>query len=133
MKKIPSKGFWVDRDIEQMIGELLRYGVIISSIIVLIGGAIYLFGHGTAAMPEYHVFKGESAAYTSFTGIVTGVLAFNTKAIIQLGVVALIATPVLRIAFSLIAFALEKDRLYVFITCIVLCVMLFSIFGGLKI
>ncbi len=52
-------------------------------------------------------------------------------AIIQLGVVVLLATPITRIAFSVLAFAMEKDRLYVVITLIVLGVITFSIFSGL--
>lgn len=57
----------------------------------------------------------------------------KAKGIIELGVMVLIATPILRIFFSLIGFILEKDRLYIGITLIVLLVMMFSIFGGLKV
>jgi uncharacterized membrane protein len=133
MKKVISKSFWVDKDVEQLIGELLRYGVMIASIIVLLGGAIYLYQQGHLAVPSRHTFTGEGASYTTVKGIINGVRNFAAPDIIQLGVLALIATPILRIAFSLIAFVLEKDRLYVFITLIVLCVMLFSMFSGLKV
>jgi uncharacterized membrane protein len=132
MKKILSKSYWADQDIEQMIGQLLRCGVIISSVIVFIGGLGYLYQHGKATIPQYHKFDGESVKYTTFAGILKSVLALNARGIVQLGVLALIATPILRIAFSLIAFFIEKDKLYVMITFIVLSVMLFSIFGGLK-
>jgi uncharacterized membrane protein len=132
MKKILSKSYWADQDIEQMIGQLLRYGVIISSSIVFIGGIGYLYQHGESNLPSYQAFKGESPGYTTFGGILKSVLVLNTRGIVQLGVVTLIATPILRIAFSLIAFLKEKDKLYVMITFIVLSIMLFSIFGGLK-
>jgi len=132
MKKILSKSYWVDRDIEKMIGELLRYGVIISSAIVFIGGVGYLAYYGKADLPQYHLFGGESSKYTTLGGIFRSVLSLNGKGIIQLGVVALIATPILRIAFSLLAFFVEKDRLYIVITFIVLSVMLLSLVGGLK-
>lgn len=43
-------------------------------------------------------------------------LNFDGAAIIQLGVIVLIATPVIRVAFSAISFLIERDYLYVFIT-----------------
>jgi uncharacterized membrane protein len=133
MKKVLSKDFWVDKDIEQLIGELLRYGVITASAVVFLGGVFYLFEHGQMGVPQYHVFAGEGASYTTFNGIIKGAAGLNAKDVIQLGVLVLIATPILRIAFSLIAFIMERDKLYIFITFIVLSVMLFSMFGGLKV
>nr|NKQ94879.1 DUF1634 domain-containing protein [Escherichia coli] len=51
--------------------------------------------------------------------------------IIQLAVVLLIATPILRIAFSVLAFAIEKDKLYVIITLIVFSIIIFGMYSGL--
>ncbi len=133
MKKVISKSFLADADIEKIIGLQLRYGVVIASLIVLIGGVLYLVQQGQGAIPPYRTFLGESAGYTSLSQIVKGIGAGQAKGIVQMGVVVLIATPILRIAFSLVGFILEKDRLYIIITAIVLSVMLFSIFGGLKI
>jgi len=133
MKKVISKSFLADADIEKIIGLQLRYGVVIASLIVLIGGILYLVQQGQGPIPPYHTFLGESAGYTSLSQIVKGIGAGQAKGIVQVGVVVLIATPILRIAFSLVGFILEKDRLYIIITAIVLSVMLFSIFGGLKI
>ncbi|WP_121809569.1 DUF1634 domain-containing protein [Mucilaginibacter kameinonensis] len=122
-----------DRDIELLVGRLLRTGVITASCIVLLGGILFLIQHGSAPMPSYHHFNGEDSNYTTFGGIISSTLQFNPKGIVQFGVMVLIATPVLRIALSLLGFALEKDKLYVIITTIVLCVMLFSTIGGLKV
>ncbi|WP_114936952.1 DUF1634 domain-containing protein [Mucilaginibacter endophyticus] len=122
-----------DRDIELLVGRLLRTGVITASCIVLLGGILFLIQHGSALMPSYHRFNGEDNSFTTFGGIISSTLQFNAKGIVQFGVMVLIATPVLRIALSLLGFALEKDKLYVIITTIVLCVMLFSTIGGLKV
>jgi uncharacterized membrane protein len=122
-----------DRDIELLVGRLLRSGVVTASCIVLLGGILFLIRHGASPMPSYRHFAGESAYYTTFGGIFSGALQLNAKGIVQFGVMVLIATPVLRIALSLIGFVLEKDFLYVIITTIVLCVMLFSTIGGLKV
>jgi len=122
-----------DRDIELLVGRLLRTGVITASCIVLIGGILFLIQHGSSPMPSYHHFNGEDSSFTTFGGIISSTLQFDAKGIVQFGVMVLIATPVLRIALSLLGFALEKDKLYVIITTIVLCVMLFSTIGGLKV
>jgi uncharacterized membrane protein len=133
MKKVISKKFFADTDIEQFIGLQLRYGVITASLIVFIGGLVYLNQFGGLAIPSYHQFVGTKAGFTTIAEISTGLHHMNAKGIIQLGVLVLIATPILRIAFSLIGFVLEKDKLYIGITMIVLVVMMVSIFGGLKV
>jgi len=133
MKNIISKKRFADQDIEQLIGLQLRYGVVIASLIVLIGGILYLHFSGSALLPHYEQFAGEKASFITGKEIWLGALNLDPKGIIELGVVILIATPVLRILFSLIGFIIEKDRLYIIITLIVLLVMMFSTFGGLKI
>ena len=55
-------------------------------------------------------------------------VAVKPFAIIQLGVIILLATPVLRVTSSLVLFAFEKDRAFVLITLFVLAVLLFSFF-----
>jgi uncharacterized membrane protein len=133
MKKTVSKKFLADHDIEQLIGLQLRYGVLIASLIVLTGGIFYLQQYGSLGIPAYHTFIGTNAGYTTVGQVTSGLVTFNAKSFIQLGVLVLMATPILRIAFSLIGFILEKDRMYIGITLIVLTVMMISIFGGLKI
>jgi uncharacterized membrane protein len=51
----------------------------------------------------------------------------NCRAIIQFGLLVLIATPIARVAFSLVGFAMEGDRKYMVITSIVLAVLLYGI------
>ena len=48
----------------------------------------------------------------------------------MLGLLLLIATPVARVAFSIVAFALEGDRLYVAITAVVLALLVLSFAVG---
>ena len=129
MRKLFSKTFWQERDVEMFIGQQLRWGVISASIIAFIGGVIYLFSHGQGT-PAYTEFTGAPLYVRHLPGIIHGVLQLDGQAIIQLGVVVLLATPITRIAFSVLAFAMEKDVLYVVITLIVLGVITFSIFSG---
>ena len=54
--------------------------------------------------------------------------ALEPAAIVQLGLLALLATPVARVAASVVGFTLEHDRLYTAITLAVLLILLTSIF-----
>ncbi|HEX8939370.1 MAG TPA: DUF1634 domain-containing protein [Candidatus Limnocylindrales bacterium] len=68
------------------------------------------------------------AAPADFATIGAGLLALRPVAIAQLGLLVLVATPVVRVAASLVAFGLERDSLYVAITGAVLAVLLASLF-----
>ncbi len=120
---------WSDYQIDRMIGTLLRLGVIVSALVVSAGGVVYLLHHG-AALPNYRVFHGEPSDLCTIRGIIADAFSFHGRSIIQLGLVLLIATPVFRVAFAVLAFALQKDRTYVVVTCLVLLLLLFSITGG---
>jgi uncharacterized membrane protein len=121
---------WGDRRMEMIIGILLRLGVMVAGAVVFFGAIIYLIRNGAAPLPDYKSFHGESAQLSTIEGILTGVGQFRGRAIIQLGVLLLIATPVARVVFSAVAFALEKDKLYVCITLFVLAILLFSLVGS---
>lgn len=120
---------WTDERVEQIISILLRSGVITAAGIVLIAGILYLIRHG-ASSPHYGVFHGEPADLRSVSKILTSALSLRSRDIIQLGILLLIATPVARVAFSLLAFTLQRDRIYILVTSIVLGVLLYSLGGG---
>lgn len=118
---------WTDQRVEQIVGNLLRAGVIIAAVVVLAGGIVYLFRHGLEE-PDYHVFKGEPGNLRSPAGVVNEALEPRGRGLIQLGLLLLIATPVARVIFSVFAFSRQRDYLYMFLTLIVLTVLLFSLF-----
>ena len=119
-----------DDGVEQMIGNLLRAGVLTAAAVTIVGGVFALLQHGSR-LADYGTFRGETAEFTSVGGIVRGVMGLDSRALVQLGLVLLIATPILRVIFSLVAFLIQRDRLYVIISSIVLAVLLFSLlFGG---
>jgi uncharacterized membrane protein len=117
-----------DQQVEVIIGILLRVGVMSAAAVVLLGGVLYLARHGGAPVPDYKDFHGVSAGVQGIRAVVSGSLALHDRAIIQLGLLLLIATPVVRVIFAAFAFALERDALYVVFTLIVLAVLLFSLF-----
>lgn len=132
-----SKEFWAERDMELFIGKLLRYGVMLACGITLFGGIIYLFqNHGVSMehykpTPDDQPFPGVEYYLRELSTIIPRVLSFDGAAIIQLGVCVLIATPILRVAFSVIGFLIEKDYMYVTITIIVLVIIMANMLLGL--
>jgi uncharacterized membrane protein len=88
---------------------------------------LYLRQFGDS-LPHHQVFQGEPSRLRSVSGILTLALQGDPRGIISLGILLLIATPILRVAFSVWAFARERDRLYVGITLVVLTLLLYSLF-----
>jgi uncharacterized membrane protein len=124
-----ASGRWSDERTELVIGVLLQAGVLLAAAVVVLGGVVFLAAHGTS-IPSYEVFEGEATNLRSISGAIHSALAFQGQGIIQVGLLILIATPVARVIFSVVAFALERDGLYVVITLIVLVVLIFSLAGG---
>lgn len=118
-----------DRGIEAILGDLLKTGVILSGSVVMIGAILFLVRHGLE-IPSYHIFKPDIFNYTDFRNLFHGIITFRSVSIMELGILLLIATPVLRVLFSVFAFAYEKDVKYVVFTVIVLLVLIFSFFSS---
>lgn len=118
-----------EHELEQALGNLLRMGVALAALIVLVGGTIYLIHHGTE--PAAHApFRGEPSDLCHVKGIVQEALALRGRGIIQLGFLVLVATPVLRVLLSVVAFAKLHDPFYVAITSGVLAILIFSLLSG---
>jgi uncharacterized membrane protein len=120
---------WNDQRVEGMLGTLLQTGVIISGIVVLAGGVLYLLRYGQVPA-HYETFDAQRGSMRDVLGVIRNAWHGDGRAIIQCGLLLLIATPVARVLFSMIGFALEKDRLYVVLTLIVLMILLYSLLGG---
>src|SRR5216110_3944629 len=117
---------WTDQRVEDIIGNLLRAGVILSALVVFVGAIVYLARHGQEPA-DYRIFRGEPSDLRHISGIVRDAFAFQGRGIIQLGLLLLIATPVARVAFSIFGFMAEKDRLYAVFAMIVCMVLLYSL------
>ena len=117
-----------DQKVERIIGVLLQTGVLLSILVALIGMTLYL-GRAGRQVADFQVFRGEPFDLRAVPAIVVAALAGRREAVIQLGVVILIVTPIARVLLSLVAFALQRDRTYVVVTLIVLVVLLSGLFG----
>jgi uncharacterized membrane protein len=123
-----AKTRFKDADMQAVIGWVLRIGVIVSVSVVIFGGIVYLYRHGSEA-PDHKNFITQPS-FVQLNGIIQGIIDFHGRSIIQAGIILLIATPILRIIFSTISFALERDRLYVMISLLVLLIIFISSMSG---
>ncbi len=119
---------WTDERLEQLIGNLLRSGVLLSAAVVLAGAILFLLRHG-GEHPDYNAFQVEPAELRNVRGILSQAIALRARGIIQFGLLLLIATPIARVVLALVAFALQRDRMYVAVTAIVLAALLYSLVG----
>jgi uncharacterized membrane protein len=115
-----------DEKLEVIIGGLLRTGVLASAVVVLLAGIVFVAEHHAESV-SYAKFQPERSELESITGIFHSARFLRPDAIIQLGLLLLIATPIARVAFAAAGFSLEGDRLYVAVSLIVLSILLFSI------
>ncbi|MDR2853748.1 MAG: DUF1634 domain-containing protein [Prevotellaceae bacterium] len=125
------------KNIETLIGNSLRIGVMLSLGFCVLGGIVYLFQH-QGIMPDYKAvvhhesdFAGAAPYLRNISSIVSHIFQFDGAAMVQFGVILLIATPIVRVLLSLVAFALEKDKTYIVITAIVLLVILSNMLFGI--
>jgi len=119
-----------DKDLQIILGTLLRVGVVASMTIVLLGGIVYIVFNPTNHV-NYANFHPHSAKYSSIGAVFSGLLNMDGAAIIQFGILLLIFTPVLRVVFSVFGFLIERDYLYASIGLFVLSVILFSLSNSL--
>lgn len=118
-----------DHELEILLGRLLRVGVSIAATLVISGAVWYLLRHGQE-LAAYRVFKPLDSNRPGVKDVFEGIAAGRGRSLIQAGLLVLIATPVARVVFSLVAFTRQRDWIYVTITLIVLAVLLFSFFGA---
>ena len=118
-----------DQRIDEIMGMVLRTGVVLAALVVFAGGVVDLSRHWVP-VTNYRVFQGEPVELRSVSGIVQEALAFRGRGLIQLGLLILIATPIARVAFSFFAFLYQRDWTYVLVTVIVLGLLFYSLLGG---
>jgi len=115
-----------DQQVDVLIGQVLRGGVLLSSAVTFIGLTLFLMHH-SGATPDYRTFHSISGQLRHIRELFPDAFHGDPVAIIQVGILLLIATPVARVAFLVGAFALERDKLYVAVSTLVLAVLFYSI------
>ena len=117
-----------ERRLAREVGGILRLGVILSSSVIVLGLVPFLAQEG-ARHADYHVFRGEPAAFRTVSGTLADTAKADPRGIMQLGVLLLVATPFARVALCLVEFARARDRLYVGVALLVLLALSWGLLG----
>ena len=121
------KRHFTDLDLNRSVGNLLRLGVIIS-VVTSLFGFVKLFIEGFTMPKDYSSLEvPEGTIWQSFFNSLKN---FEGIGIIQLGILVLILTPLVRIIFALVGYIKERDYTYVIVSLIVLAIMLVSFLMG---
>jgi uncharacterized membrane protein len=126
---------------ELIISYALRAGVLLSAAVILVGilsfalrqdtGYARVLPHHLKDILTFHQPSGPGFFPTSLSAVLQGAMAGKPYAIIELGMLLLILTPIVRVALSVFFFLAQRDWLYVGITLFVLAVLAFSLFSGI--
>jgi uncharacterized membrane protein len=128
---------------EMIVSYVLRYGVLLSFAIVLLG-SVWFFVSGRAGYADlgtsgksvvqklvsFQSGSGTATWPTTPGGTFSGLGQGKPYAVIAFGLLVLIATPVLRVAVTVFTFLWERDRLYALITAYVLTMLIISFIIG---
>jgi uncharacterized membrane protein len=115
-----------DLKMELAISRMLRAGVSVAAVVVFIGGMLYVLqAHGM--VPDYVHFHGIASPADRIPPLLVA-HHLDSRNIIRLGILLLIATPIMRVAYCVYSFAAQKDKIYVVVSSIVLSVLLYSFF-----
>lgn len=117
---------------EVLISNLLRLGVVLSLSLVSAGMLLTFFHHPdyfSSAQALKRLTAPEHAPH-SLADVFGGVEAISGQALVMVGLMVLMATPVVRVALSLLIFGRQRDRVFVGVTSIVLSLLLLSFVLG---
>jgi uncharacterized membrane protein len=114
-----------EHGLELAMGRMLQIGVTVAALVVLAGGILYLLQSG-GTKPDYAHFQGAPAALTTVSGIFSGAMHMNASSVIGFGILLLIATPICRVIFGVVGFAVLRDKLYTMVSVVVLVILLYS-------
>jgi uncharacterized membrane protein len=122
-------GAFDDAQMDRIMGRLLQVGVLIAASVVLVGGVLFVASHA-GDRANYRTFVAHPLELRHPVELLEGIAHGDAGAIIQLGILLLIATPICRVGFALVAFAIQRDLLYVAISLTVLAVLLLGMLRG---
>jgi uncharacterized membrane protein len=125
---------------ESLVSTILRVGIVLGAILIVIGVSLLAYTgqtgygaitpHGLDALLRFSA-PGSPGHFPTTPGLILrDALAGKPYAIIETGLLTLVATPGLRVALSVGFFAAERDRLYVVLTLLVLAVLVTSYLLG---
>ena len=117
-----------EHGLEMAMGRMLQIGVTVAAIVVLAGGILYLKA-SPGPRTNYQAFHGAPPNLITLHGIFSGLAHLDPASIIAFGILLLVATPVCRVLFGVVGFALIKDKFYAAVSALVLVILLYSFFA----
>jgi uncharacterized membrane protein len=121
------------RKLELLISRLLLIGVITSVALIVIGTVLTFSQHpdylDSSGVLDSAVGPGATFPH-EFNALWNSTRQLRGEAIVTIGLLVLMATPVVRVAVSVFAFTSHCDRTYALITAGVFCLLLLSLVLG---
>jgi len=115
-----------DRNLRKGIFLILRIGVIISVLLIVFGGLFFFLRH-TNEILSFKTFSSQPERLRKVEVIIHEALQLRSRSVIQLGILILISTPVLRVIFSFIQFSIYRDWIYSCITTLLMIILFYSL------
>ncbi|HTV04195.1 MAG TPA: DUF1634 domain-containing protein [Acidobacteriaceae bacterium] len=116
-----------DQKLELAVGRMLQTGVLLAAFVVLVGGVLFLIHAPAGPRADYRHFHPVARHLRTPAGAWHGVMHGDAESVIQLGLLLLVATPVMRVILAGVGFLMERDQLYFWVSSIVLAVLLYSL------
>jgi len=114
--------------LEDLVGVVLLVGVLISATVIVVGVTLLIPPGNDKQLLLSQLFSEHDVLIAglprSFGMIVRGALKGQPVAVIDVGLLLLIFTPVMRVALSAVFFAVRRDRLYAIVSTVVLALLL---------
>ncbi len=115
--------------IERLISTVLRVGVLVSLGVILVGSLAALVRHPDylSSTLQFHRLTESKATFPRTPSeILKQALHLEGQGLIMTGILLLIATPVVRVAVSVVLFVYRRERAFVLMALVVLALLLTS-------
>jgi len=114
------------RKIEDLISIILTIGIVISCLLVLVGGILFLSQH-TGENISLVSLQTTHYTPTSFKQVLQNVFSFSANAIIELGLFALVITQIVRVGLLALFYFYQKDSKFTLISFFIFSLLIYSI------
>ena len=110
--------------LQRMMSYILLAGTLISAGFVCVGGGIFLWHHGSMPFREELIYG--MHYQISFSEMWQLLQRASSIGLIELGLICLVMTQVLRVALLCVYYTITRDTPFIFICLFILCVLLYS-------
>jgi uncharacterized membrane protein len=127
--KTAAKTTSVERHMANLIGRTLRIGVVTSAALIVLGLVLFFATDKGPQTVDEALGKTSEIVQIRPSTIIDGLRDTSPESYIQLGILVLILTPIIRVAMTAWLFARQRDWTFVALATIVLCILLLGLLG----